>query len=96
MSAEFQNVVSLGIGGVLISLVGYSIFRLINAWTVIASTEKDSADDAKERAVVLQERLTEEIAKRVALEVEVNFLRAEVHELRKRLEEVTREMRELE
>lgn len=85
MGDNAQQILSLGLGGVLISLVGYSIFRLIGAWMTIAGTERDSNAESRARESAMQQKLNEEIAKRVALEVEVRFLHKEIEELRARL-----------
>lgn len=88
MGNEFQQWISLGLGGVLISLVAYSIWRLIGAWMTIASTERDSGQEAQVRADHLQEKLNAEIMMRVALEVEVKFLRKELEALKKELVQI--------
>ena len=85
MGNEAQQWLSLGIGGLLISLVGFSIWKLIGAWMSLASTERSSSTESRTRAEVLQKRLNEEIERRVALEVEVKFLEKEIMELRARL-----------
>lgn len=86
LSNETQQIISLGVGGVLITLVGYSIWKLIGGWMSFAGNERTSSEVARAKAEVLQERLSDEIAKRVALEVEVRFLKIEIEELRARLE----------
>lgn len=88
MTNEAQQWLSLGIGGLLVSLVGYSIWKLIGAWMSLASTERTSSTESRVRAEILQTKLNEEIAKRVALEVEVKFLEREIAELKSRLEHV--------
>lgn len=90
MTNEAQQWLSLGIGGLLVSLVGYSIWKLIGAWMSLASTERDSSTESRVRAEALQNKLNDEIAKRVALEVEVKFLEREIKELKSRLEQVER------
>lgn len=85
MSNEAQQWLSLGIGGLLVSLVGYSIWKLIGAWMSLASQERTSSTESRARESVMQQKLNEEIAKRVALEVEVKFLQREIEELRARL-----------
>lgn len=91
MTNEAQQWLSLGIGGLLVSLVGYSIWKLIGAWMSLASTERTSSTESRVRAEILQTKLNEEIAKRVALEVEVKFLEREIAELKSRLEHVERQ-----
>jgi uncharacterized protein YlxW (UPF0749 family) len=91
-----QQWVSLGLGGVLISLVGYSIFKLIGAWMSLASTERHSSDESRERAEVLQERLNDEIKKRVALEVEVRFLKKEINELEAQVQRLVERLEAME
>ena len=88
MANETQQWLSLGIGGLLVSLVGYSIWKLIGAWMSLASTERDSSAESRGRAEVLQTKLNAEIARRVELEVEVKYLEREVGELRRRLDEL--------
>lgn len=85
MGNEAQQWISLGIGGLLVSLVGFSIWKLIGAWMSLASTERSTSTEAKMKADALQTKLNEEIAKRVALEVEVKFLEKEIVELRRRI-----------
>lgn len=94
MGNEAQQWISLGIGGLLVSLVGFSIWKLIGAWMSLASTERSSSTESRTRAEVLQQKLNEEIARRVALEVEVKFLEREIAELRNRLAEVERRVDE--
>jgi len=86
MANETQQWLSLGIGGLLVSLVGYSIWKLIGAWMSLASTERDSNTESRGRAEALQTKLNAEIARRVALEVEVKYLEREIAELKARLD----------
>lgn len=86
MANETQQWLSLGIGGLLVSLVGYSIWKLIGAWMSLASTERDSSTESRGRAEALQTKLNAEITRRVALEVEVKYLEREVAELKARLD----------
>ena len=88
MGNETQQWLSLGIGGLLVSLVGYSIWKLIGAWMSLASTERNSSTESRERAEVLQVKLNAEIARRVELEVEVKYLEREIAELRRRLDQL--------
>ena len=88
MTNEAQQWLSLGIGGLLVSLVGSSIWKLIGAWMSLASTERDSNTESRGRAEALQTKLNAEIARRVALEVEVKYLEREVAELRRRLDQL--------
>ena len=94
MTNEAQQWLSLGIGGLLVSLVGFSIWKLIGAWMSLASTERSSSTESKVRADILQEKLNKEIAKRVALEVEVKFLEREIAELKLRLHNLEEEVKE--
>lgn len=93
---NFQQWFSLGLGGVLIGLVAYSIFKLIGAWMSLASTERHSSDESRERADVLQERLNEEIKRRVALEVEVKFLKKEINELETQVQRLVERLEAME
>jgi uncharacterized protein YlxW (UPF0749 family) len=95
-SQEFQQWFSLGLGGLLITLVGYSIFKLIGAWMSLATTERHSSDESRERADVLQERLNEEIKRRVALEVEVRFLKKEINELETQVQHLVERLEAME
>ena len=78
MNEAAQSWVSLGLGGLLISLVGWSIWKLIGAWSNIAHTERHSSEIHELKADSLQKRLNEEIVQRVALEVEVKYLKKEL------------------
>lgn len=94
MGNDAQQWVSLGIGGLLITLVGFSIWKLIGAWMSLASTERSSSAESRSRAEVLQNKLNDEIEKRVALEVEVQFLEKEIRELRRRLADLETKVRD--
>ena len=83
--ADNQQLISLGIGGLLISLVGYSVWKLIGGWMTFAGIERTASKESKEKADHLQSKLSEEISKRVALEVEVHYLKREIEELKKRI-----------
>ena len=85
MNEAAQSWISLGLGGLLISLVGWSIWRLINAWSNIAAVERDGAAVNEKKADALQEKLNQEIVQRVALEVEVKYLKAELHRAMERI-----------
>jgi hypothetical protein len=78
MNEAAQSWISLGLGGLLISLVGWSIWKLINAWSNIASVERRSSEVNELKADALQNKLNEEIVLRAALEVEVKYLKAEL------------------
>lgn len=88
MSDVMQQWISLGLGGALIGLVGYSVWRLIGGWMSLASVERDQNAESKVRADILQEKLNKEIALRVALEVEVKFLKIEIDELRSHVDKL--------
>jgi uncharacterized protein YlxW (UPF0749 family) len=90
MNDAAQSWISLGLGGMLVSMVGFSIWKLIGAWMSLASTERGQSQEAVLKADILQQKLNEEISKRVALEVEVKFLEREVKELRERLHALER------
>ena len=90
MGNEAQQWVSLGLGGLLISLVGFSIWKLIGAWMSLASTERSSSTESRIRAETMQKRLNDEIERRVALEVEVKFLEKEIATLKARLASLER------
>ena len=92
MVSQLQEFGSLGLGGLLVALVGYSIWRLINAWVLIAQTEKATAVENKARAEVLQKKLTEETAFRVSLEVEVKYLKLRLEEALARISELERQL----
>ena len=94
MTNELQQWLSLGIGGLLVSLVGFSIWKLIGAWMSLASTERSSSTDSKLRADILQEKLNAEVGKWVSLEVEVKFLEREIAELKRRLHDLEEEVKE--
>ena len=91
-----QQYVSLGLGGLLITMVAYSIFKLISAWMSFASNERHSSDESRERADALQERLSMEIGQRVALEVEVRFLKREITDLEQQVAALRERLEELE
>lgn len=92
MSDAMQQWLSLGLGGGLIGLVGYSVWKLIGGWMSLASTERDSSAESKVRADTLQDKLNKEIALRVALEVEVKYLRMEIDELRRHVDKLERKL----
>ena len=93
---SIQQWLSLGLGGVLIVLVGYSIWKLIAGWMSFARTQEHSSDESRERAEALQEKLNQEIAQRVALEVEVHFLKKEIVALEEQIRLMRARLEELE